>query len=220
MSAGRSLADEIWYWRAFEEYSANAAEPVYATHIYDERDEGAESEDLFGVYQDVWAISRVLTRRPPWMLDVGGMARYVGTLSLFLPVTLVDIRPSAPKLNQLTFVRGDVTALPFEDDSVPMASCLSVVEHIGLGRYGDAIDPRGSERACRELQRVLQPGGHLLLSVPVADEPVTLFNAHRLLGRDQVRGWLDECDLTGGIEVRNDNMTVWCAEFMKRSEYG
>ena len=34
-------------------------------------------------------------------------------------------------------------------------SCLHVIEHIGLGRYGDAIDPHGSEKAAQELIRVL-----------------------------------------------------------------
>jgi len=212
----RCLADEAWYWESLHEYSECASEPVYATHICDERHERAESEDLFGVYQDVWAVSRVLTRRPPWMLDVGGTARYVGMLSLFLPVTFVDIRPSALRLNRLTFVRGDVTALPFEDDSVPMASCLSVIEHIGLGRYGDAIDPNGAEHACGELQRVVEPGGCLLVSAPVGERVQTHFNMHRLLTPKQIAAWLPACDLIDGAEIRGERLRVWCAEFEKR----
>ena len=46
-------------------------------------------------------------------------------------------------------------------------SCLSVVEHIGLGRYGDALDPFGTVKAINELKRVLTKGGLLLISVPI-----------------------------------------------------
>jgi len=205
---------DAWYWRDYQEYRASATEPVVPTRILDERTE-TTPVDPFYFYQDVWAAERVLRLRPKWLLDIGGRPLLLGMLSLFVPVTSVDLRSLPVSLPNLTCRRGDITALPYENDSVPMASCLSVIEHIGLGRYGDAIDPHGSERACRELQRVLQPGGHLLLSMPVADEPVTLFNVHRLLSREQVRSWLDECDLIGGIEVRNDNMTVWCVEFVK-----
>jgi SAM-dependent methyltransferase len=58
-------------------------------------------------------------------------------------------------------------------------SSLHVIEHIGLGRYGDALNPEGSRLAAGELARVLRPGGRLFLSVPVGRQRVC-FNAHRV----------------------------------------
>ena len=58
-------------------------------------------------------------------------------------------------------------------------SCLHVAEHIGLGRYGDPLDPHGTEKAARQLERVLAPEGHLFFSLPVG-RPRTAFNAHRV----------------------------------------
>jgi SAM-dependent methyltransferase len=54
-----------------------------------------------------------------------------------------------------------------------------VIEHIGLGRYGDPIDPEGHIKAAQELSRVLKPGGRLYLGTPVGKETVC-FDAHRI----------------------------------------
>jgi SAM-dependent methyltransferase len=54
-----------------------------------------------------------------------------------------------------------------------------VIEHIGLGRFGDPLDPSGSEKAVAECKRVVAPGGDLYLSVPLDDSNRVFFNAHR-----------------------------------------
>ena len=56
---------------------------------------------------------------------------------------------------------------------------MHVVEHIGLGRYGDPVDYDGDLKAIAELQRVLAPGGNLFFVVPVG-QPRIMFNAHRV----------------------------------------
>ena len=75
--------------------------------------------------------------------------------------------------------------LPYNDSSLESVSCLHVVEHIGLGRYGDHIDPDGPRKACAELARVIKKGGALYFSVPVG-KPRICFNAHRIFSADQV----------------------------------
>lgn len=70
-------------------------------------------------------------------------------------------------------------SLPFADNSISSLSCLHVIEHIGLGRYGDPVDPEGHIKAAAELVRVLQPGGKLYLGTPVGKETVC-FDAHRV----------------------------------------
>ena len=62
---------------------------------------------------------------------------------------------------------------------------MHVVEHVGLGRYGDRLDPDGDLKAIRELQRVLAPNGNLLFVVPVG-KPKVMFNAHRIYSYNQV----------------------------------
>ena len=72
-----------------------------------------------------------------------------------------------------------------DDRSVQSISCMHTVEHIGLGRYGDPLDPLGDRKAAAELARVLAPGGSLLFVVPVG-APQIMFNAHRIYSYEQV----------------------------------
>jgi hypothetical protein len=65
---------------------------------------------------------------------------------------------------------------------------------VGLGRYGDPINPDGSLLAAAELQRILKPDGRLFLSVPVGRERVC-FNAHRVFSPSTVRDYFQELRL-------------------------
>lgn len=135
-------------------------------------------------YQDAWAFERIVQQRPAAHVDVGSHHKFVALLSKVVPVTMVDIRPLSLPLDGLSFREGSILALPFADGGVASLSSLCVVEHIGLGRYGDALDPNGTRKAVAELRRVLAPGGDLYISVPLHDTSRTYFNAHRAFAED------------------------------------
>jgi SAM-dependent methyltransferase len=145
-------------------------------------------------FQDVWAAQRVAERSPRRHVDVGSRVDLVGFLTSHTEVTFVDIRPLEVKLDRFESVEGSVLSLPFADRSIESLSCLHVAEHIGLGRYGDPLDPQGTRKAAAELQRVLAPGGQLLFSGPVGT-PRVCFNAHRIHEPAQIASWFDELEL-------------------------
>lgn len=131
------------------------------------------------MHQDAWAARAIFERRPARHVDVGSRISFVAGLTAFVPVTFVDLRPLEIELPGLDPVAGSLLALPFADASVESLSCLHVAEHVGLGRYGDPLDPDGTRKAARELARVLAPGGRLYFALPVG-RPRTNFNAHRV----------------------------------------
>jgi len=146
-------------------------------------------------YQDTWAAKKIFDLKPKHHYDVGSSAKTVGLISQFVPTTMIDIRPIDLKLNNLFFKEGSILSLPFDDNSIESLSSICVIEHIGLGRYGDPLDAYGSEKAINEIQRVTAPGGTILISVPVDDESKIYFNANRAYTKEYVIGKFNNCRL-------------------------
>ena len=137
-------------------------------------------------FQDTWAARKINENKPVQHYDFGSSAMTIGVISQFVPTTMIDIRPIDLVLEGLSFIEGSILAIPFGDNTLHSVSSLCVVEHIGLGRYGDPIDAFGSEKAAKELQRVLAKNGILFFSVPVDCECRIYFNAHRAFTRDYI----------------------------------
>jgi len=171
------------FWQDYDRYRrlAPADKKPDVKHLYPCLGDDTSQTPVEPIYfyQDTWAFEKITRRRPAAHVDVGSHHNFVAFLSKVLPVTMVDIRPLSLPLDTLGFRQGSILALPYEDESVESLSSLCVVEHIGLGRYGDPLDPDGSEKAVRELMRVLRPGGDLYISLPIEDECRTYFNAQR-----------------------------------------
>lgn len=140
-------------------------------------------------YQAAWLARRLAANIPEKHVDIGSDVRMINVLSAFVPTEFLDYRPLQARLSGLTCGSGNLVALSQPDASIRSLSCLHVVEHVGLGRYGDPLDPEGSNKAFGELQRVLAPQGRMYLSLPVGRERVC-FNAHRVFDPKTVIGTL------------------------------
>lgn len=178
-----------WYFSDYLEFRSltkNNYAKLKAKNIYPCLLDKTELTPLDPVYfyQDTWTAKKIFELKPKHHYDIGSSAKTIGILSQFVPVTMIDIRPLPLSLPNLHFIKGSITALPFEDNSLDSISSLCVVEHIGLGRFGDELDPFGSEKAISELKRVVKWGGVMLFSVPVDSENRVCFNAHRTFTRD------------------------------------
>lgn len=135
--------------------------------------------DAHYVYHTAWAARRLLANPVAEHLDIGSDHRFTTIASAFQPMRFLDYRPCEVQLSNLETGHANLLDLAMQDGSVLSVSCMHVVEHIGLGRYGDPIDFHGASKAMSELERVLAPGGLLYFVVPVG-EPCVMFNAHRI----------------------------------------
>ena len=155
---------------------------------------GTTGFDRHYIFHPAWAAGILAQNRPAEHVDVSSALIFPVLLSAFIPMRFYDYRPADLQLNNLASEHADLLALPFPDDSVPSLSCMHVVEHVGLGRYGDPFDPDGDLKAIAELRRVAAPGGTLLFVVPVG-RPRIMFNAHRVYAYDQIVGSFPDFEL-------------------------
>ncbi len=159
-------------------FSISLSDLYYATS---DSKQPAGHVDSHYFLQDIWAARQVNAVGVESHVDIG--SRIDGFISHLLAsnqkVTYLDWREPGIKDQCFGFIQADIMNLPFSDSSVKSLSCLHVLEHIGLGRYGDPVDSLGHEKAAQELVRVLAPGGTLLISVPVGEERLC-FDAHRV----------------------------------------
>lgn len=145
----------------------------------------AHGFDRHYIYHTAWAARKVREIASPAHVDISSSLYFAGIVSAFVPFKFYDYRPASLILENLDCEQADLLSLPFTDASLPSISCMHVVEHIGLGRYGDPLNPQGDLLAMRELARVLASGGSLLFVVPVG-KPRVCFNSHRIYGYEHV----------------------------------
>lgn len=147
--------------------------------------------DAHYVYLGAWALRHIAARRPAMHVDVGSQISWVTCIAGLVETVFIDIRPFAGSVAGLTSLAGSVLAMPYPDRSLQSVSCLHVAEHIGLGRYGDPLDPLGTRKAIKELARTVAPGGHLYFALPVGRSRI-VFNAHRIHNPMEIIRWFAE----------------------------
>jgi SAM-dependent methyltransferase len=179
--------------------------------------------DRHYLYHPAWA-ARVLARtRPEKHVDISSTVAFCSIVSAFIPVDFYDFRPARIVLDGLYCGSAELTRLPFADGSICSLSCMHVLEHIGLGRYGDPLDPDADRKSIDELVRVLAPGGDLLVATPVG-QPRIQFNAHRVFDHEEFVRYFAPLELVefALIEEKGEGGLVMSAsaEHVRAQSYG
>ena len=155
---------------------------------------GSTSFDKHYTYHTAWAARKLRTINPPEHVDISSLTYFSTLVSAFVPVKFYDYRPAQITLENFQCSGADILGLPFKSNSIQSLSCMHVVEHIGLGRYGDLLDVDGDLKAISELKRVVVEKGDLLFVVPIGKAKI-MFNAHRIYSYEQVISYFNEFEL-------------------------
>lgn len=146
-----------------------------------------------------WVVGR-MGQGPGTALDFG-----CGTTNLGLvaarrgyQVTAIDqMEISWPyRMPGLTFVKGDLLSMELPFPRYDLILNCSTVEHVGLaGRYGSTARPDGDLEVMRKLRDLAEPGGTMLMTVPVGRDAVFM-PLHRVYGEGRLprllEGWTVE----------------------------
>lgn len=93
--------------------------------------------------------------------------------------TIFEVRQTAANHERVEVRVQNLTDAKDVQPEFDLITCLSTIEHIGLGRYGDPIDPWGDVKMAANLRQLLRPGGILLMSFPTGPGRV-VFNKNRI----------------------------------------
>ena len=85
-------------------------------------------------------------------------------------VTVYDQIEFKRRGRDVRYVRGDI--LGIGDGGYDVVLCISVIEHIGLGMYGDAVFADGPMALLKKMAGMLKIGGILILTTPHLNYPI------------------------------------------------
>jgi len=157
--------------------------------------------------QDIICAELVIKNFDKTHLDVGSRVDgFISKVALHCQLDVLDIRPLKLPLLNVTFKVGDLmssTFLSSFERRYNSVSCLHTIEHFGLGRYGDKLDPNGFKVGLYNLQGLVKPGGLLFLSTPVGRSR-TVFNAHRVFSPNEIFQELSEMELLHAVVINDD----------------
>lgn len=187
--------------------------------MLDDADDNAGAASGHYFHQDLLVATRIFQAAPRRHIDVGSrIDGFVAHVAAFRRIEVLDIRPLKPLVHaNIEFRQADLMAGTGVDEAVcDSLSCLHALEHFGLGRYGDPLDPQGHRKGFDNLCRLLEPGGTLYLSVPIGASAVH-FNAHRVFAPTEPLAWaqgrldlvaFDHVDDAGELHLGGDPSRV------------
>lgn len=171
--------------------------------LHDRYEEGGAAKSEY-FWQDLLVARWIHAALPNRHVDVGSRVDgFVAHVASFREIEVFDVRPISSQVPGIIFKQADFMSSGAVQIDVELGgycdslSCLHAIEHFGLGRYGDPLDPKGYELGIENLARLLKMGGILYLSTPVGQERVE-FNANWVFDPRRIIF----CAKANGLEVQ------------------
>ncbi len=195
----KSIKGIFWFARDYFIFSKNNRNDMEIMPcLHDRYDEaGAVNSGYF--WMDLMVARWVFEKKPKKHIDIGSrIDGFVAHVASFRDLDVVDIRPVTSYVAGINFVQADAMSVNFfrnvRKKSYDSVSCLYAIEHFGLGRYGDLVDPNGYRKGLKNISELLSAGGVLYLSTPVGRQRVE-FNANWIFDPCIIVNFMRENDL-------------------------
>ena len=170
--------------------------------LHDRYEEGGATKSEY-FWQDLLVARAIYAAMPVKHVDIGSRVDgFVAHVASFRECEVFDVRPISSIVPGVIFRQADMmnpASFPSTVDGgyCDSLSCLHAIEHFGLGRYGDPVNPQGYQCGIANMAQLLLPGGTFYLSTPIGQERVE-FNANWVFDpRTIVR-----CVETGGMTLQ------------------
>jgi hypothetical protein len=175
----RYIKEYMQFKRKTKDVSGIEIHKIYPI-LGDKYKSGAYLTDHY-FYQDLLVAQRIFENNPSKHVDIGSRVDgFVAHVASFREIEIFDIRPLKDIIPNVISIQSDFMKLDIKlknyTDSI---SSLHAIEHFGLCRYGDPMDPNGHIKGIDSIWAVLRKGGKFYFSSPIGPLRVE-FNAHRV----------------------------------------
>lgn len=168
------------YWQFCQDY--RGAIQFYPC-LHDRNVEGGSTKNEY-FWQDLLVARWIYEAKPQRHVDIGSRVDgFVAHVASFREIEVFDVRPITTQIPGVVFRQADL----MNSEAVELytknrgycdsLSCLHAIEHFGLGRYGDPINPLGYALGLEIMSNLLEVDGRFYLSTPIGRERVE-FNAN------------------------------------------
>lgn len=177
--------------------------------IYFDRYQEAGEVPKHYFYQDLWAAKKIYKSKIDIHYDIGSrLDSFISHCLVFCKVVMLDVRPLKSYVPNLKFVQADCMNMDnIKTESIQSISALHAIEHFGLGRYSDPIDPLGYKKAIDEIKRVTKVRGNIYFSTPIGKQRIQ-FNAHRVFNPKYIIELFSGCELIEFSAVDDNNTFI------------
>lgn len=145
-------------------------------------------------HQDLLVASYIFKKNPSRHVDIGSRVDgFVAHVASFRAIDVMDVRSlKSTGHKNINFIQANLMdEKNAQNEVADSISCLHAIEHFGLGRYGDPVDPNGHIKGFNNILRMLKPGGVLYISFPIGSGNEVHFNAHRVFHPQDIFTWFD-----------------------------
>jgi SAM-dependent methyltransferase len=179
----RGLPAFLWDWLKFR--NRFKGKLVLLPCLHDRYEEGGTTKSEY-FWQDLLVARWIHAASPRKHVDIGSRVDgFVAHVAAFREIEVFDVRPITTTIPGVVFRQADLMNAESLTEVCggtgggycDSLSCLHALEHFGLGRYGDPINPLGYLLGLQNMFKLLKPGGVFYLSTPVGKERVE-FNAN------------------------------------------
>ncbi len=122
-------------------------------------------------------------------LTVGSISPWLETLLLYCNANVDIYDYNMPQIEQP--INYNLNAINQINNQYDVIVSFSSLEHSGLGRYGDKINPFADIEQMQELKNYLKPNGLLFLAVPLGFHDELIWNHHRIYGPKRFKQLID-----------------------------